>query len=134
MKHRWRLALFLSVIVTAFVIALFTPFTAGGGGRECGPDMGQLYRFVRDDIRLWRGGTVSLDGACRQHDHCYAHPNAPRADCDRNLLDNIQVLCASGETWLDQAYCGLMARSYYLSVRWFGWMAYDWDDARRERP
>lgn len=132
MSQRWRVALFASVLVTAFVIACLTPFAPGNGGGACGPNVGRLYRFVRDDISLWHGHweTFSLREVCRVHDRCYARPLAPRPDCDRALYDAIQGVCAGGAHRVDRAYCGMMARSYYLSVRWFGWLAYDWDDAR----
>lgn len=130
-RHIHRKFLFISLfitLVTGAVLWLGTPLSLGGGGPECGPDVLRLYRFVEDDIVVLHRDIYPVGQACRRHDHCYARPIFTRQGCDAELWNTLTTTCVTGPTSFSRSYCRVVAGSFYLSVRAFGWAAYDWDD------
>jgi hypothetical protein len=117
------------------VLICLTPFSPGLGGRACGPERFNLYRFVQDDIGVLHGHhgweVFRLNPACRQHDTCYARASASRRDCDDAFMQQMSAVCETGQGASSRAYCTLITRLFYGGVRVFGWMAYDWDDWQR---
>ncbi|MEM6529673.1 MAG: hypothetical protein AAF653_15345 [Chloroflexota bacterium] len=130
-RLRWGLA----VLAVGILLLCFTPLSLGRGGTACGPNVGDLYRFVQDTVSIWRGqdglAVYSFGVACRQHDNCYARAAEPRRNCDNTFLTNMTAVCDEGQQGYSRRYCLLIARSFYDSVRVFGWVAYDSNAARR---
>ncbi len=132
-----RKSVFIGGGIAGLLVALvcLTPFSPGLGGRACGPEAFDLHRFVKDDIGVLHGHhgweVFGLREVCRQHDNCYARASLTRRDCDDAFMQQMTDVCSSGQGRSSRAYCNLIAQTFYGSVRAFGWMAYDWDDARR---
>lgn len=120
-----------AVIGTAAVLVMlfvFSPLTLGSGGRACGPDAFDLYRFMSDDITYWHGPfsreVFSMRDPCRRHDRCYTHSGIDRATCDTRFLTEMQTVCDAGLTAGSRRTCSLYTTTFFGLVRGFGWLAF----------
>ncbi|MEL6152051.1 MAG: hypothetical protein AAFV33_04370 [Chloroflexota bacterium] len=135
MRRHWRWLRWILPVLVVFVLLCFTPLSLGRGGSACGPNLMDMHRFVRDTVSLWHGqyglDVYTFGVACRRHDDCYARAALARQVCDETFRDQMIATCREGAQWYSRQYCLLMARSFYDSVRLFGWVAYDSRSARR---
>jgi hypothetical protein len=134
-KKRFRRWLWgtLALVIGVPLVYICTPLTLHSDGRDCGPDAWRLYRFVEDEIVSLHRDVYDIGSLCRRHDDCYARPIDTRAGCDETFRQALAEVCATGPTALSRKQCRTVATSFFLSVRAFGWIAYDWDDVPRAR-
>ena len=57
---------------------------------------------------------------CRAHDTCYSLSNSARAQCDKNLKENIEVVCELRNLW----FCDLITETAYFVTRTKGQKGY----------
>ncbi len=68
------------------------------------------------------GFGVDWSDACREHDECYAMPDASKDLCDYNLQENMSLAC---ETQNGGILCEITAGLYHQGVHLFGGPAYE---------
>ncbi len=68
------------------------------------------------------GFGVDWSDACREHDECYATPDASKDLCDYNLQENMSLACEAQDGGL---LCHITAGIYYQAVHRLGDEAFE---------